>query len=68
MVTRRLFAFTKRFDGVELSSLRVPTEEIDAATGRVTPELRAALEAAWVRICAYHAAEGPHRQTSSLRA
>jgi histidinol dehydrogenase len=53
-----LFAFTKRFDGVELSSLRVPTEEIDAATGRVTPELRAALEAAWVRICAYHAAEG----------
>jgi histidinol dehydrogenase len=53
-----LFAFTKRFDGVELSSLRVPTEEIDAATQRVTPELRAALEAAWVRICAYHAAEG----------
>jgi len=60
-----LFAFTKRFDGVELSSLRVPTEEIDAPPTR-DAELRAALEAAWVRICAYHR-RGTPRQTSSLR-
>lgn len=45
---------TARFDGVELTDLRVPQEEIDAAAQAASPELRAALEAACASIEAFH--------------
>src|ERR1700678_3671191 len=52
--------FTKRFDGVDLTSstLRVPPEEIAAALTRIDPDLAAALRTAYERIVAYHAHEG----------
>jgi histidinol dehydrogenase len=52
-----LRALTRRFDGVELAELRVPTEEIEAARKEVPAELLQALETAWERILAYHGHE-----------
>jgi len=48
---------TRRFDGVEIDTLRVPQHELDAALGAITPELRGALELAYARILAYHGHE-----------
>ena len=51
--------FTKRFDGVDLSTgLRVPPAEIEAARHRIDPDLRAALQTAYARIVDYHSHEG----------
>jgi len=47
-------ALTKRFDGVDVGTLRVPRGEIDAALAGIDPGLRAALEVAYARILAYH--------------
>lgn len=48
---------TRRFDGVELTDLRVPEEEITAALEGVPAGLRRALEAAASNIAAYHRAQ-----------
>ena len=45
---------TERFDGVSLTSIRVPDAELDAALAGITPELRAAMEAAIEGIEAFH--------------
>ncbi len=53
-------ALTKRFDGVDLDTLRVPPAEVAAALAGLDPTLRAALEVAYSRILAYHRYEpGP---------
>lgn len=54
---RALRELTKRFDGVELGDLEIPTEDIAAALRRISPELRRALETAWERLCAYNRLE-----------
>jgi histidinol dehydrogenase len=48
---------TSRFDGVALSALRVPPEEVQAALARIPEDLREALTVARDRIAAYHAHE-----------
>jgi histidinol dehydrogenase len=56
--------FTKRFDGVDVAGtgpdegMRVPPAELEAALGRIDPDLRAALSGAYARIVAYHSHEG----------
>lgn len=52
-----LFDLTARFDGVELASLAVPRDEIDAALAATPPEVRAALELARDRIAEHHRAQ-----------
>jgi len=51
--------FTKRFDGVDLASTHVDPAEIQAAKGRVSVDVVAALEAAAESIAAYHEAQMP---------
>lgn len=46
--------YTKRFDGAELSDLRVPHDELAAAAGRLDPGLLEALQAARDSIEAFH--------------
>jgi histidinol dehydrogenase len=48
---------TRQFDQVSLEELRVPPEEIQAALGRIPPDLADALGIAHDRILAYHAHE-----------
>jgi histidinol dehydrogenase len=48
-----LRAFTARFDGAEIDSIRVAGTELKAALGRVPDDLRAALEVAHRRIAEY---------------
>ncbi|MHB1504316.1 MAG: histidinol dehydrogenase [Acidimicrobiales bacterium] len=50
---------TEKFDRVSLDSLRVPPAYVSAALGRVSSELREALELAYGRIMSYHAHEQP---------
>ena len=54
---RALFELTARFDGVELSSLAVPREDLHAAVEALDPEVRGALELARDRIAAHHRAQ-----------
>lgn len=54
---RALLDLTERFDGCRLEELRVPTEEIEAATKLVAPEFAAAMEYAAGEIRAYHEAQ-----------
>ncbi len=49
-----LRALTKRFDGVEPTTLRVPVGDIRGALGRIPDDLRLALDVAYGRILAYH--------------
>lgn len=49
-----LLAYTKQFDGAELGSLTVSTEEFTEAKRHATPELLTALKAAAENIRAYH--------------
>lgn len=51
--------YTKKFDGVELSSLVVPMAELDAAWDSVPAEVRSALLAAAGRIEAFHKPQWP---------
>lgn len=53
-VVRRL---TSELDGADIDDLRVPGAEVAAALGRISPDLRDALDLAWHNICAYHAHE-----------
>lgn len=47
-------AFTERFDGVSIDTLRVPSDELRRALDAIAPELRGALEVARDNIEAYH--------------
>lgn len=49
-----LFELTKRFDRVDIDTLRVPQAELDSALAGLPPLLREALEAARANILAYH--------------
>ncbi len=49
-----LISYTKKFDGVDISSIRVSDEEIKDALSSVEPEFIAVLEKAAERICDYH--------------
>ncbi len=50
-------ALTRRFDGVDVDTLRVPDQDLDAALAGLDPGLREALEVAYARILAYHGHE-----------
>ena len=52
--------WTRRLDGLELDSLAVPPEAIEAAYAGLDPELRAALEGAARRIEAFHRRQPLH--------
>jgi histidinol dehydrogenase len=52
-----LLRFAERFDGVRLSSLRVPPAEFDAAEATLTEEQRQALRIAIDNVRAFHAAQ-----------
>ena len=54
---RALLDLTERFDGCRLDELRVPMEEVEAATKLVAPEFAAALDYAAGEIRAYHEAQ-----------
>jgi histidinol dehydrogenase len=54
-----LVEFTRRFDGVELTSTRVDPAEIRAAKARIPADVLAALEVAAESIAAYHDAQMP---------
>ncbi len=49
-----LLELTAKFDGVELDSVRVPDEALQAAVDGLTPELRAAMDAAIANVQAFH--------------
>src|SRR5262249_20785652 len=49
-----LRACTERFDGARLDALAVPPAELDAAAGRLDPDLLSSLELAHAQIEAWH--------------
>lgn len=51
-----LRALTRRFDGVELGALEVSTAEFEAAAAALPEPLKAAIDAAYTRIRAFHQA------------
>ncbi|MGD2077280.1 MAG: histidinol dehydrogenase, partial [Chloroflexota bacterium] len=56
--------WTERIDGVTLSSFSPPAEKIAAATGRVAPDLRQAMETAARRIRVFHECQPVHSWTT----
>ena len=54
-----LFELTRRFDRLDVTTLRFSADEIAAAKDQIDPELRAALELAAERIRAFHAGQLP---------
>lgn len=54
-----LLEYTKRFDGADLSSMRVTAEEFDAAEAEVDPAVRDALVRAIANITDHHRAQLP---------
>lgn len=54
-----LFELTRRFDRLDVTTLRFSADEIAAAKAQIDPELRAALELAAERIRAFHAGQLP---------
>ena len=52
-----LFAFTKKFDGAELASLKVSREEMDEAISLMEPEFLRILERAAANIRRFHSAQ-----------
>ena len=54
-----LKALAKDIDGVELDSLNVSDEEFKEAAGKVSPEVKAAIEVAVKNISAFHTAQLP---------
>lgn len=47
-------SFTKKFDGVELQNFAVSSEEIQAASGKLSPRLREAIQVAKKNIESFH--------------
>ena len=56
---KALIDYTKKFDRVELQSIRMSEAQIAAAVKNCAPNVRAALELAAERIRAYHAVQKP---------
>ncbi len=54
-----LMALTEKFDRVKPESIRVPQAEIDAAFGRLSQEMKQALEQAYSNIVKFHKAQKP---------
>ncbi|MCG3743854.1 histidinol dehydrogenase [Vibrio cincinnatiensis] len=54
-----LMALTEKFDRVKPESIRVPQAEIDAACGRLSQEMKQALEQAYSNIVKFHRAQKP---------
>lgn len=54
-----LIDYTRKFDHVEMPSLRLTEAEISAAAGNCSADIRAALEVAAERIHAYHTVQKP---------
>lgn len=54
-----VLALTEKFDKVRPASIRVTEQEIEAASARLTPKMKAALEAAHKNISAFHQAQFP---------
>lgn len=55
--------YARRFDGVELTDLRVSSAEIEAAADAVAADVKAAIERAAANIEAFHAAQLPREIT-----
>ncbi|MCA2017041.1 histidinol dehydrogenase [Vibrio tritonius] len=54
-----LWALTEKFDRVKPNSLRVSQQEIEAASARLTDEMKQALETAYTNISKFHKAQRP---------
>lgn len=54
-----LMDLTEKFDGVRPDSIRVSSQEIDAASKRLSPEMKQALEQAYSNISKFHKAQKP---------
>ena len=52
-----VFEFTERFDKVKLSDIKVSSDEIEAAKGQVSEELKMAIQTAAKNIRTFHAAQ-----------
>ncbi|MEZ9625130.1 histidinol dehydrogenase [Aliivibrio fischeri] len=56
-----IFALTEKFDGVKPDSIRVSKSEIDAASDRLSEEMKTALKQAYSNISKFHQAQKPQR-------
>uniref|UniRef100_UPI003BAC2360 histidinol dehydrogenase n=1 Tax=Ningiella ruwaisensis TaxID=2364274 RepID=UPI003BAC2360 len=54
-----ILAYSKEFDGADLSSLRLPVEDIVSAQTQVSAEVRAAIDLAYSNIRSFHEAQFP---------
>ncbi|MHC3384150.1 histidinol dehydrogenase [Vibrio sp. RC2502] len=54
-----LFELTEKFDRVKPESIRVPSKEINAASERLSAEMKQALEQAYSNIAKFHKAQKP---------
>ncbi|MDD9157489.1 histidinol dehydrogenase [Aliivibrio sp. S4TY2] len=54
-----VLALTEKFDGVKPDSIRVSKSEIDAASERLSEEMKAALQQAYSNISKFHKAQKP---------
>ncbi|BDP35617.1 TPA: histidinol dehydrogenase [Vibrio parahaemolyticus] len=54
-----LLELTEKFDRVKPESIRVPSKEIDAASERLSAEMKQALEQAYSNIAKFHKAQKP---------
>ncbi|MUK69590.1 histidinol dehydrogenase [Aliivibrio fischeri] len=54
-----ILALTEKFDGVKPDSIRVSKSEIDAASDRLTEEMKTALKQAYSNISKFHQAQKP---------
>ena len=54
-----VLALTEKFDGVKPESIRVSKSEIDAASERLSAEMKAALQQAYSNISKFHKAQKP---------
>ncbi|MEZ9231174.1 histidinol dehydrogenase [Vibrio amylolyticus] len=54
-----LVELTEKFDGVKLDSIRVSGDDIEAASLRLSEEMKAALEQAYSNIAKFHKAQRP---------
>ncbi|EJG0409089.1 histidinol dehydrogenase [Vibrio parahaemolyticus] len=54
-----LLELTEKFDGVKPESIRVPSKEINAASERLSAEMKQALEQAYSNIAKFHKAQKP---------
>ncbi|WP_375753493.1 histidinol dehydrogenase [Vibrio sp. HN007] len=54
-----LLELTEKFDGIRPESIRVSEEEIEAASQRLTDEMKQALEQAYTNISVFHKAQKP---------